>query len=155
MKPILTILATAAAVAASVLALGAATNNPDRAKPSPTVASRANLVERGRYLVHRVGMCVDCHSPRDAKGEFIATQHLTGAPVSFAPTVAMPWTPTAPRIAGLPAGFTEHDTVHFLMTGERPNGRSAPLPPMPPYRFNRDDAEAIAAYLRSLSTGTP
>ena len=109
-----------------------------------------DIVARGRYLVMRSGLCIDCHSPRTEKGEFIESQHLTGAPIPFQPTVPMPWVPAAPRLAGLPTGFTEADLVHFLMTGERPHGRPPALPPMPPYRFNREDAQAIAAFLRTL-----
>jgi mono/diheme cytochrome c family protein len=62
----------------------------------------------------------------------------------------MPWASFAPRLAGLPAGYTQEQIVHFLMTGERPDGRPGPLPPMPAYRFEREDAEAIVAYLKSL-----
>jgi len=110
-------------------------------------------VERGRYIAHRVGMCIDCHSPRDEQGRFIEDRHLTGSPLAFAPAfpVPVPWAKAAPRIAGMPADFTQEDTVHFLMTGERPNGRPPPLDPMPPYRLNRGDAEAVVAYLQSLS----
>jgi hypothetical protein len=71
------------------------------------------------------------------------------------PTVPMPWTTVAPRIAGLPAGFTSEHMVHFLMTGERPNGRPAPLPPMPSYRMDRRDAEAVTAYLSSIAPANP
>jgi hypothetical protein len=148
MKATASILSVAATVAVCVIALAAFANSPipsaDRTPPP------SQLLERGDYLVNRVGMCIDCHSPRDATGNFIEGQHLAGAPLGFAPTVPMPWMPAAPRIAGLPAGFTRSDTVHFLMTGERPNGRPGPLPPMPPYRFAQPDAEAIAAYLESL-----
>ncbi|MBI2515618.1 MAG: cytochrome C [Opitutae bacterium] len=107
-------------------------------------------LERGRYLVLRTGLCTDCHSPRNERGELIESRQLMGAPIPFAPTVPMPWMPVAPRLAGLPAGFNEEQMIHFLMTGERPNGRGQPLPPMPPFRFDHDDATAIAAFLRSL-----
>jgi len=69
------------------------------------------------------------------------------------PTVPMPWAGAAPRIAGLPAGYSHDDMVHFLMTGERPHGLPPPMPPMPAYRMNRDDAEATVAYVQSLPTG--
>ena len=75
---------------------------------------------------------------------------VLGAPIGFAPLSPMPWMAYAPRLAGLPAGFNEEEFIHFLMTGERPQGRGHPLPPMPPYRFARSDAEAITAYLRTL-----
>lgn len=115
-----------------------------------SASTAADKLELGRYLVFRTGLCIDCHSPRDEQGDFIASRHLAGAVIPFAPTVPIPWVPFAPRLAGLPAGFTEEQLVHFLMTGERPYGRGRPLPPMPPYRFNREEAVAIAAYLRSL-----
>ncbi len=116
--------------------------------PSPA-ASADPRVEHGRYLVHQAGLCIDCHSPRNEKGEFVESRHLTGAPIAFNPTVPMPWMPMAPNLAGLPAGYRIEDLIRFLMTGTRPNG-SPTLPPMPPYRFNRQDAEAIAVYLQSL-----
>lgn len=149
MKSLLSVLATGAAVAIGVFALASLTNRSfvDAARAT----SEPDRIERGRYLVHGVGLCIDCHSPRNEKGEFLVEKHLTGSPVGAQPTVPMPWAPYAPRIAGLPAGFTFDETVHFLMTGERPQGRPAPLPPMPPYRMDRRDAEAVATYLRSLA----
>lgn len=107
-------------------------------------------LERGRYLVEQVGMCADCHSPRNERGEFVRSGWLTGAPIAMAPTVPLPaWAEHAPAIAGIPGHYTEAQFVHFLQTGERPDG-SPPRPPMPPYRFSRADAEAVAAYLKSL-----
>lgn len=109
-------------------------------------------VARGRHLVHEVAMCIDCHSPRGKDGRFQADQHLTGSAVGFAPIVPMPaWAPTAPPLKGLP-GYTDEQATHFLMTGERPNGQPA-RPPMPPYRFTRDEAQAVVAYLRALPQG--
>jgi hypothetical protein len=150
------LLGLSAALALGSLLTVAIANNP--APSTPTTATtfsahtlaQGELLARGDYLVNRVGLCIDCHSPRNEKGEHIASQHLMGAPIPFAPTVPMPWVPAAPRLAGLPAGFSEEQFVHFLMTGDRPDGRGQPLPPMPPYRFEKADAEAIAAYMRSL-----
>lgn len=113
--------------------------------------SRAAQIEHGRYLVHDLGMCIDCHSPRNEKGEFLPGKHLTGAVLGFAPKVPMPWMPAAPSIAGLPAGYSEGELVHFLMSGERPRNLPPTLPPMPPYRLNKADAQAVAAYLKSLA----
>jgi len=107
------------------------------------------LIARGSYLVNQVGMCNDCHSPRGERGEFIPGKQLTGSVLGFAPTVPMPvWAPAAPAIAGL-EGFTTEQAVHFFMAGERPGG-APPRPPMPEYRMNHDDAQAIVAYLKSL-----
>lgn len=110
-----------------------------------------DLLAHGQYLVHQVAMCADCHSPRDATGAFVSGKELTGAPLGFQPVVPMPWTPIAPGIAGLPEGYTEETMVRYLMTGARPGGLPPTLPPMPPYRMNQHDAEAVAAYLVSLA----
>ena len=37
----------------------------------------------------------------------------------------------------------------MLLTEGHAGDRPAPMPPMPPFRMNKQDAEAIAAYLRS------
>jgi mono/diheme cytochrome c family protein len=113
-------------------------------------AGRAALIARGRYLVENIGMCADCHSPRNERGELIPAQSLMGSPLGFAPTFPMPaWTPVAPPIAGLPT-MTEAEAVKFLREGTRPDG-SRPRPPMPEFRLNEADATAVAAYLKSLA----
>jgi mono/diheme cytochrome c family protein len=141
-------------LAAGALALGvgslAALADPSAA-PSRPLAANPTLVRRGEYLVTRVGLCADCHSPRDERGEFVAAKQLTGAPIPFAPTVPMPaWATVAPSIAGWPAGWSEEATVQFLMTGQRPSNLPPVRPPMPPFRMSRPDAEAVVAYLRTL-----
>jgi mono/diheme cytochrome c family protein len=108
-----------------------------------------NQIETGRYLVERVAMCVECHTPRDARGKLDRTRLLKGAPIPLkSPFRSRPWAFQAPAIAGLP-GWSSADTVTLLTTGHRPSGES-PKPPMPPYRMSRKDAEAVVAYLTSL-----
>lgn len=104
---------------------------------------------RGQYLVERVGMCIDCHSPRGPGGQFDRSRWLQGAQLGFAPTVPMPaWATYAPSLAGL-MQFTDEQALALLTGGKTVSGQ--PLrPPMPEYRFDRGDAEAIIAYLRSL-----
>ena len=115
------------------------------ASEKPTEAE----IEHGKYLVTQVGICQDCHTPRNEKGEFIKQQWLGGAPILFKPTVAMPaWADKSPRIAGLP-GWDRDGAIKFFMTGETPDGFPV-RPPMPEFRFNRRDAEAVVAYLLSL-----
>lgn len=110
----------------------------------------APSLARGEYLVEKTGMCADCHSMRNERGEFIPATHLGGAALGFAPTVPMPvWSPVAAPIAGLPS-MTTDQAVAFLMTGKRPDGTMA-RPPMPQYRYDEADARAIAAYLKSLA----
>lgn len=120
------------------------------ASPQPqSEASKAQL-ERGRYLVQQVGICGDCHTPRDDRGQPVEAKALQGARIMFKPTVPMPnWGEFAPPIVGLP-GFTDAQAITFLTTGKNVSGKFG-APPMPPYRFDKKDAAAVVAYLRSLA----
>lgn len=114
-------------------------------------AERSALIARGYYLATSIGLCTDCHTPRNERGEFVAGMLLKGAPIGFAPTVPLPaWGAAAPAIAGLPT-MTEAEAVKFLRTGLKPDG-TRPRPPMPEYRLNEADATALAAYLKSLGS---
>ena len=117
------------------------------ARPPP-VETPEQLAERGKYLVVGVAGCNDCHTPMTPQGPDM-TKSLQGAPLVFAPTLPMPWAPVAPEIAGIPAAYTEAQFVSFLQTGVRPDG-SRPLPPMPAYRLSEGDAQAVAAYIKTL-----
>jgi hypothetical protein len=108
--------------------------------------STAEVWERGRYLVEQVGLCADCHTPRDEQGRFRLDRWLLGSQVPFQPTVPMPWADVAPPLAGLP-GLDDNAARQFLTTGELPGGRR-PRPPMPEFRFAPEDAAAVIAYLR-------
>jgi mono/diheme cytochrome c family protein len=112
--------------------------------------SSAVSIARGKYLVEQTGLCGDCHTPRDGKGEFLLGQWLKGATLGFKPIEPVPvWAEKAPAIAGLP-GWEKDAAIRFLMTGVGHNGLPV-RPPMPQYRFNVQDAQAIVAYLKSLS----
>ncbi|MGA7382990.1 MAG: cytochrome c [Terriglobales bacterium] len=117
---------------------------------SPASPAQSAKLARGKYIVEGVGMCADCHTPRDEKGEPIPGKTLQGAVLGLKPIVPMPvWADKSPNIAGLP-GWTDEQAVKFLMTGAAYNGLPG-RPPMPQYRMNRQDAEAVVAYLRSLA----
>ena len=110
--------------------------------------SKREEINHGKYLVEQVAMCVDCHSPRNEKGEFVTERWLGGAPLDFRPVHPMPWAEQAPPLAGMP-GWEEDEMVKLLQTGATPSGD--PLrPPMPAYRMTEADARAVTAYLRSL-----
>lgn len=107
-------------------------------------------VARGDYIVNRVGMCTDCHTPRGPQGQLDRSAMLKGAPIDLAPLHPIPgFAKYAPAIAGGPANYTEAELVTFLETGKRPDGTFA-APPMPPYRMDAEDARAVAAYLKTL-----
>ncbi len=120
------------------------------AKPATESTSNAALIARGKYLVTGAGQCGDCHTPMDKKGQPIKSQALQGAPIMFKPTVPVPgWTDMSMPLVGLPTMASDEDAISFFTTGKHLNGKSA-APPMPQFRFNKKDAEAIVAYLKSL-----
>ena len=109
----------------------------------------AGQIQRGKYLVERVGVCGECHSPRNDKGEYDRSQWLQGELIDYKPTRPMPFAAIAPPIAGLPTFVQDEAAVKFLETGTNAMGKTA-LPPMPQFRLHHDDAVAVVAYLRSL-----
>jgi cytochrome c553 len=114
----------------------------------PTAAGAQSLAH-GKYLAQQLGMCGDCHTPRDATGQLIVDRTLHGAPIGFRPLHPMPFAEQAPALAGLPAHYTAAQTATFLETGKRPDGSMA-KPPMPPYRMSKADAWSVVQYLKSL-----
>ena len=139
---------TYAGILVLVTALGITTMS-QTAKSGGAAGKPSAAVARGKYLVNSVGMCGDCHTPMGKNGQPVKSQYLQGAPLPFKPTVPIPgFMAIAPQIAGLP-GYTEDQAVEFLITGKKPSGAMA-APPMPAFRFNKADAEAVVAYLKSL-----
>ena len=117
---------------------------------SSAAQDKSAQVERGKYLVEQVARCADCHSPLNEKGEPIPGKVLRGGALTFKPVAPTPaWADKAPNIAGL-RGWDDDAAIKFLMTGIAYNDLPA-RPPMPPYHLNRPDAEAIVAFLKSLS----
>jgi len=122
------------------------------AAQSKPAGNQARLIAHGKYLVTRVAICGDCHSPHNQQGQEIPGRELQGTVLDFQPMHPVPgWFAASPPIAGL-EGWTQAEAVKFLMTGVDRSSKHAG-PPMPQYRFSRHDAEAVAAYLKSMSSG--
>ena len=116
------------------------------AKPAGT----DNRIASGKYIVEGVAMCGMCHTPRTDSGEIDSARSLDGAAVWLLPArPAGNWPLKAPRIAGAPPA-SDDDMVRLLTTGIWTDG-TRPRPPMPQFRMSREDAEAVVAYLRSLT----
>ena len=95
-------------------------------------------------------MCGTCHTPRTDSGEIDQERWLDGAALWLLP--ARPttgWPLKAPRLAGSPAASDE-ELVRLLTTGIWKTG-SRLKAPMPQFRMSQADAEAVVAYLRSLT----
>ncbi len=110
-------------------------------------------LERGAYLVNSLGACGNCHTPRDAKNQPIAGMELAGGRefevAELGHIIGSNITPDKETGIG---NWTEGQIVSALRNGKRPDGTIIG-PPMPieMYRGLSDrDAEAIAAYLKSL-----
>jgi len=114
--------------------------------------TQAELVARGQYLVTGIGGCNDCHTPMTPQGPDMA-HSLQGSMLAIRLTPQfeghIPWAEAAPQIAGGPAGYSDEQFAHLLMTGEKPDG-SHLRPPMPQFRMNADDAHAIVAYIKTV-----
>ena len=140
-----------AAIALALLSDGvtlafAQNQNPQRKSKT---ASGPN-VARGKYVVEGVAVCGQCHTPRDSNGNLDRTRWLQGAPVPWLP--AKPdsnWPLNAPRIGGTPPAG-DADMIKLLTTGAWTTGNGLRLP-MPQFRMNPSDAEAVVAYLKSLT----
>jgi mono/diheme cytochrome c family protein len=107
-------------------------------------------VARGKYLVEGVAMCGQCHTPRDANGSLDRSRSLQGTPIPYQPSRPdSNWPINVPRIGGtMPAN--DADMIKLLTTGIWTTGTYL-RPPMPQFRMDRGDAEAIVAYLKSVT----
>ena len=119
------------------------------AKPARQSAEAGGNVSRGKYIVEEVAKCINCHTPRDERGEIVRSSLLKGAPTFFQPGQPMAdWPINCPRIAGAPSA-TDEQFVTLLTTGVWKFGK--PLrQPMPEFHMTKEDAEAVLAYLKSL-----
>ena len=120
-----------------------------------TPASAADAqVERGKYLVASIGGCGDCHTSGHFFGRPDTSRALAGSDVGFAiPGLGVFVGPnlTPDNETGL-GKWTAAEIATAITTGKRPDGRMlAPaMPWMSMAHLTRQDALAIAAYLKSL-----
>jgi mono/diheme cytochrome c family protein len=116
-------------------------------KPMPPMP-RGDL-EHGRYIVHNVAMCVECHSTRDQAGTIIPEMEFKGGPIPFRPPWPNDWAVRAPRNAGLP-DYTDEQAMRLLTQGAIDRQGVQLRPPMPRFHMTPQDAADVIAYMRSL-----
>ena len=118
-----------------------------------TMADQSPNLERGKYPVEDVARCQECHTPKTETGEFDRSRWLKGATLVGVPSSPVAdWHQKSPDItstSALWARWGEDGFSKFLQTTKNPRGNKAG-PPMPAYVLRADDADAIAAYLKSL-----
>jgi len=124
---------------------------------APAAAAQAPgaVVARGKYLVENAGACHYCHTPKLANGDPDQSKWMKGAVLDYGPLPSktiLNWHKTSPDLT--PSGtlfkkWGPEALVRFLQTGRTPKETFAG-PPMPTYRFTREDALAIVEYLKTL-----
>ncbi|MGO9519949.1 MAG: hypothetical protein ACLPND_23170 [Candidatus Korobacteraceae bacterium] len=132
-----------------------AQNSMAASKPPSSAAQREKAgmssdFTRGKYLVESVAMCGNCHTPADSNGNPDHSRWLQGSSVPYMPSRPdSDWPITCPRIGGTPPA-DDADMIKLLMTGIWTTGNRLRLP-MPQFRMDRGDAEAVVAYLKSMT----
>ena len=120
---------------------------------SMTAFGQDAKIERGKYLVEEVGRCQECHTPKTETGEFDKAKWMKGATLIGVPSAPVAdWHQRSPDLTSTSALWTrwgQDGFSKFLQTAKNPRGGKAG-PPMPAYMLKADDADAIAAYLKSL-----
>lgn len=118
-----------------------------------TVSGQESKVERGKYLVEEVGRCQECHTPKLETGEFDKSRWMKGATLVGVPAAPIAdWHQKSPDLTSTSALWTrwgQDGFSKFLQTAKNPRGGKAG-PPMPAFTLKPEDADAIAAYLKSL-----
>ena len=121
--------------------------------PATASAQAPKQVERGKYMV-TFGGCNDCHTPGYFLGKPDMTRYLGGSDVGFdMPGLGTFVGPnlTPDKETGL-GNWSNAQIVIAITTGKRPDGRVlAPIMPWHAFaKLTKEDANAIAAYLKSL-----
>lgn len=147
-------LAAGAALLLTGVSLAAGSSSSGRTATAVAATAQAagsgGNVEHGRYIVHDVAMCVECHSPRDSRGNIIVGQEFYGAPVPVGqPSWASEWALIAPRNRGLP-GYDDAQAMRLLTEGAIGRDGKQLKPPMPRFHMSKQDAADVIAYMRSL-----
>ena len=114
-------------------------------------ASKPPEWNRGAYLVHGLGHCVACHSPRNALGATSDKLELSGGLIPMLGWYAPSLTSAAEAGVG---DWDANDVVALLKTGVSP--RASVMGPMAEVVFRStqyladDDLRAMAVYLKAL-----
>jgi mono/diheme cytochrome c family protein len=133
-----------------ILALALILNGVASAQSNSSQQGAESDVARGKYLVESVAMCGQCHTPHDSNGNPDRSRWLQGGPVPYqSSTPNSDWPQMVPRIGGTPPA-PDPDMVKLLATGIWTNGARL-RSPMPQFRMTVGDAQAVVAYLKSLT----
>jgi mono/diheme cytochrome c family protein len=127
-----------------------------RFSDSPAQAPNSGI-ERGRYLVERVSLCGDCHTPRNSIGVPQQSLYLAGAGEKIGPLGAAVPNITPDKETGI-GEWKREDIAELLRSGTKPDldnvqGLMHEVVEGTPYGYKdmkKEDALAIADYLKSI-----
>jgi mono/diheme cytochrome c family protein len=122
---------------------------PTQSSAQKSSAGISGNIEHGRYLVHEVAMCPQCHSPRDERGNLIESKMFDGGPIPVRPPWSDDWAIIAPRNKGLP-GYDDEAAMRLLTQGAIGRDGRQLKAPMPRFHMSKQDASDVIAYMRSL-----
>ena len=108
--------------------------------PSVTVPSDAATLERGKYLVERRAICVECHD-KDLGGRIFVDNFAFGRLAAANLTRGR---------GGIGLQYTDEDFVRVLVHGVNKSGHSVIFMPSQDARFTEPDLGAVIAYIRSV-----
>jgi mono/diheme cytochrome c family protein len=114
-------------------------------------ASAETPLERGRYLMHAVVACGNCHTPLGPNGPMPGMELAGGMDFQDPGFTAYSANITPDKATGI-GRWTDAQIITAIREGKRPDGRIIG-PPMPIglYRgISDNDVRAIVAYLRSV-----
>jgi mono/diheme cytochrome c family protein len=139
-------------IAAFLLLITTASNLAIAQEKKPAATATNSTAARGKYIVTEVAKCGNCHTPRTQDGGLDYNRWLAGGPVPYLPAQpGQDWPLLCPRIGGLPPA-SDAQMITLLTTGIWTTGK--PLrSPMPEFHMTRVDAEAVLAYLKSITSG--
>ncbi len=125
-------------------------NPAPKAAPAKGAAATGGAVARGKYIVEDVAYGTNCHTPRNSNGTVDRSKWLQGGPLFWQPAHPVQNYPQlAPRIAGTPPA-SDDEMITLLTTGVWKDGTRL-REPMPQFRLTKEDAQAVIAYLKTLT----
>jgi mono/diheme cytochrome c family protein len=121
---------------------------------NPPAQAPKSGIERGRYLVEHVSLCVDCHMPRNSIGAPQRSLYLAGASKKIGPLGQAVPNITPDKETGI-GDWKREDIVEVLLTGTKPDldniqGLMAEVIEHGYKSMTKEDALAIADYLKSV-----
>jgi mono/diheme cytochrome c family protein len=108
--------------------------------PAFTVPTDAASLERGKYLVERRAICIECHD-KDLGGRLFSDNFMFGRLAAANLTRGR---------GGIGSRYTDEDFLRVLMHGVNKSGRSVIFMPSQDARWTERDFGDALAYIRSL-----